>query len=205
MAPSNLRANDMALPPALKLHSVANLKDWMLLIESNLRQNLLSDWIDPLKTEEIYKSENDTGFKDWSFSNELVKMTLAINVDPKFTQLIMAENLACKSYSKLCCFIQGNSVAAVETSITNFLNLTKNFENYPSCQAYILAHKSMVSNLLSLGIPLPSLVYCLVLIRAASQKYPQWASTQRYHFSVATSVNPAPSLETLYTTLQDQI
>ncbi|VDB84394.1 Bgt-20482 [Blumeria graminis f. sp. tritici] len=63
----------------------------------------------------------------------------------------------------------------------------------------------MVSSLLSLGTPLPSLVYCLVLIRAASQKYPQWASTQRYHFSVATSVNPAPCLETLYTTLQDHI
>ncbi|VCU41398.1 BgtTE-56029 [Blumeria graminis f. sp. tritici] len=61
----------------------------------------------------------------------------------------------------------------------------------------------MVSSLLSLGTPLPSLVYCLALIRAASQKYPQWASTQRYHFSVATSVNPAPSLETLYTTLHD--
>lgn len=205
MAPSNLRANNMALPPALKLHGIANLKDWMLLIESTLRQNALSDWIDPIKTEAIYKSEKETGSKDWSSSNELVKMTLAINVDPEFIQIVMAENLACDSYKKLCRFLQGNSIAAVETSITDFLDLTENFEKYSSCQAYILAHKSMVSSLHSLGTPLPSLVYCLVLIRAVSIKYPQWASTQRYHFSVATSVNPAPTLDTLYTTLQDHI
>ena len=205
MAPSNLRANDMALPPALKLHGIANLKDWMLLIESTSRQNSLSDWIDHVKTEVIYIPEKEAGYKDWTTSNELVKMTLAINVDPEFIQIVMAENFACDSYKKLCRFLQDNSIAAVETSITDFLELTENFEKYSSCQAYILAHKSMVSSLLSLGSPLPSLVYCLVLIRAVSQKYPQWTSTQRYHFSAVTSVTPAPTLETLYTTLQDHI
>ena len=42
-----------------------------------------------------------------------------------------------------------------------------------------------------------------MLICPVSIKYPQWASTQRYYFSVTTPVNPAPTPETLYTTLQD--
>lgn len=202
-----LRASDMALPQELKLRGIVNLKAWKCLVESTLKQNKLFDHINPDKHKETPpESESDkkvvvpTADEE---SNSLVKMMLCVNVDPDFVPIVMEHELAFDGYTSLCRFIEGNTTAALENSLTHFIDLAGNFDTFATPGDYILEHKAMVSRQSQLGFPLPKLVYSLLFIRAASSKYPQWAANQRFHMSVAKDEKAAPTLATLYMTLQD--
>lgn len=194
----------MALPQELKLKGIVNLKAWKCLIENTLKQNKLFHHIDSAKHKETPESESKVVVPtDGVENNSLVKMMLCVNVDPDYVTIIMEHELAFDGYTSLCRFIEGNTTAALENSLTRFIDLAGNFDSFATPGEYILEHKAMVSRQTQLGYPLPKLVYSLLFIRAASSKYPQWAANQRYHMSVAKDEASSPTLSTLYLTLQD--
>ncbi|KAI0995194.1 hypothetical protein K3495_g12988 [Podosphaera aphanis] len=114
----------------------------------------------------------------------------------------MDELTASASHMKLCDFLEGNGLAALEITLVDFLNLTENFDKFPSVRDYILAHKAVVDRLASLGHSWTDRVYGLLFIRAAATSYPQWATNRRYYYNVPSEETPA--LGTLYMTLRTE-
>ena len=106
--------------------------------------------------------------------------------------------MASAGFTKLCDFLEGNGIAALESTLVDFLNLTENFDKFPSVRDYILAHKAVIDRLTSLGHPWTEKVYGLLFIRAADTTFPQLATNQRYYFN--TSSKGIPSLDALYMT-----
>lgn len=148
---ASLRPSDMALPQELKLKGSVNIKAWKSLVENTLKQNQLYSHLDP----ETHKESDGKGAEPDAKAtkadatkegpNSLVKMMLCINIDPDFVTIVMEHELAFDGYTALCRFIEGNTIAALETSLTSFIDLSSNFDSFSSPAEYILEHKAMVS------------------------------------------------------------